>query len=681
MKNTTFFLLCFLQVSLVYGQSNLKLDSLKNELVKAKNDTTKVMIYANFALLGYSVPRQDKIGFAQKGYDLARKIHFDKGIIKCGQNLGFLMSAKDYFKALPILFFVKDLCEKNMDTTNLAITYGIIAMAHNAFDKPKSIYYCRICLKLMKKAKLSDDAFPINTSMGMAFKENGNLDSALIYLNKGYQISLKGISVFNVKFYDLQFGQINYAKGNIDLALQFLKKAIVNTNGGTVGEAFYYLAKIYKDQNKLDSATYFAKQSLMYEQKYERNINIINSSQILYELYKNSNSKEALHYLEISSMTKDSLFNQEKARQVEKLAFEEQEREARTQRRIEAHETEVQNTIKIYILSGVLLALGIFSFILYRNNKNKHRANILLHSQKEEIDLQREKAEKAFIELKATQNQLIQAEKMASLGELTAGIAHEIQNPLNFVNNFSEMSVELAQELNEEIDKNLMDKDLVKEILSDLTQNQQKINHHGKRASSIVKGMLEHSRTSTGAKELTDINKLADEYLRLSYHGLRAKDKNGSTLRFNSNFKTDFDENLPKIEIIPQDFGRVLLNLINNAFYACAERSRSAVSNHGHVETGNALSLQSQYHPIVTISTEQSENQLIIKIKDNGTGMSEATKAKIFQPFFTTKPTGQGTGLGLSLAYDIITKGHGGTLEVETKEEEGTTFIIKIPYI
>ncbi len=255
-------------------------------------------------------------------------------------------------------------------------------------------------------------------------------------------------------------------------------------------------------------------------------------------------------------------------------------------------------------------------------------------------------------ELKSTQAQLIQSEKLASLGELTAGIAHEIQNPLNFVNNFSEVSVELANELQEALRHRGIEANSEEgELVSDLIQNQEKIHHHGKRASSIVKGMLEHSRTSTGEKELTDINALADEYLRLAYHGLRAKD--GS---FNADFKTDFDESLPKIEIIPQDFGRVLLNLINNAFYAT----------------------KSVKKPLVLIKTERVENGVMISIKDNGTGMSEDIKAKIFQPFFTTKPTGEGTGLGLSLAYDIVMKGHGGTIEVESKEGVGTEFIILI---
>lgn len=261
--------------------------------------------------------------------------------------------------------------------------------------------------------------------------------------------------------------------------------------------------------------------------------------------------------------------------------------------------------------------------------------------------------------LKATQNQLIQKEKLASLGELTAGIAHEIQNPLNFVNNFSELSVSIAQELKEEMNRTDVDTEYVAELLVDLTSNQEKINHHGKRASGIVKGMLEHSRTSTGVKELCDINILADEYLRLSYHGLRAKDKT-----FVADFKTNFDENLPKINAIPQDLGRVLLNLFNNAFYAVNQRSKLGAS---------------PYAPAVSISIQNIDNQIIIKIKDNGTGMPESVKEKIFQPFFTTKPTGEGTGLGLSLSYDIITKGHNGTLEVNSTEGEGTEFVISLP--
>jgi signal transduction histidine kinase len=281
----------------------------------------------------------------------------------------------------------------------------------------------------------------------------------------------------------------------------------------------------------------------------------------------------------------------------------------------------------------------------------------------------KQKAEEALTELKATQKQLIQSEKMASLGELTAGIAHEIQNPLNFVNNFSEVNTELIDELEQEVEKGNLDE--VKALAKDIRENEQKINHHGKRADAIVKGMLQHSRSSNGIKEPTDINALTDEYLRLAYHGLRAKDKS-----FNATLKTDFDETVGKIDIIPQDIGRVILNLITNAFYACAERSRSTVDEKKK-QAGSTLSgLEiTNYEPTVSVSTKKRNGTVEITVADNGPGIPQKVLDKIFQPFFTTKPTGQGTGLGLSLAYDIV-KAHGGELRVETKEGEGSVFQI-----
>jgi signal transduction histidine kinase len=270
---------------------------------------------------------------------------------------------------------------------------------------------------------------------------------------------------------------------------------------------------------------------------------------------------------------------------------------------------------------------------------------------------QKKSLENALQELKATQSQLIQSEKMASLGELTAGIAHEIQNPLNFINNFSEVNNELIDEMNQEIEKKEFEE--AKSIAIDIKQNLEKINHHGKRADDIVKGMLQHSKSSTGIKEPTDINILCDEYLRLAYHGLRAKDKS-----FNANFKTNFDESLKKINVIPQDFGRVILNLITNAFYTVAEKKKQLGEN---------------YEPYVTVSTDQQKDSVVVKVIDNGGGIPKKVMDKIFQPFFTTKPTGQGTGLGLSLSYDIITKSHGGVLKVESKQGQGSTFSIIIP--
>jgi signal transduction histidine kinase len=266
------------------------------------------------------------------------------------------------------------------------------------------------------------------------------------------------------------------------------------------------------------------------------------------------------------------------------------------------------------------------------------------------------KLNETLSDLKSTQAQLIQSEKMASLGELTAGIAHEIQNPLNFVSNFSDINTELIDEMKDGMAAGNMQ--LANEIANDIKQNLEKIHHHGKRADAIVKGMLQHSRSSSGVKEPTNISALADEYLRLAYHGLRAKDKS-----FNATMKTDFDESIGTINVIPQDIGRVILNLITNAFYAVNTKEKQGING---------------YEPIVAVNTMKENNQVLISVKDNGNGISQKILDKIFQPFFTTKPTGQGTGLGLSLSYDIV-KAHGGELKFETKEGEGSTFIIKLP--
>jgi signal transduction histidine kinase len=323
-----------------------------------------------------------------------------------------------------------------------------------------------------------------------------------------------------------------------------------------------------------------------------------------------------------------------------------------------------------YILYALLFIASVFGVDRFQRRRllNAEREKNREREQKHAKEI-----EKAYNELKTTQAQLIQSEKMASLGELTAGIAHEIQNPLNFVNNFSEVSKELIGEMNDELA--VANWQLAKEIAGDIANNLQKINHHGKRAADIVKGMLQHSRTSSGQKEPTDINALADEYLRLAYHGLRAKDKS-----FNADFKTEFDPNLSKINVIPQDIGRVLLNLINNAFYAVkAPLPPQGLKND-----------QLEYWPTVIVRTSYlppsgrprgalTEGAVVVSVSDNGPGIPAHIIDKIFQPFFTTKPTGQGTGLGLSLSYDIV-KAHGGEIKVETKEGEGSEFIIQLPF-
>jgi len=360
----------------------------------------------------------------------------------------------------------------------------------------------------------------------------------------------------------------------------------------------------------------------------------------LYALYRDSLEKKETEKRELQARMQ---YEFDKKQALAKAVQEKKDAEAKRIR-----------NLQYFTIAGLIMLLLVIltiALIQWKNNKQKKKANTLLQQQKEKVEF-------TLSELKSTQAQLIQSEKMASLGELTAGIAHEIQNPLNFVNNFSEVNKEMIVELKEEINKGNYTE--VKVIADDIQDNEEKINHHGKRADAIVKGMLQHSRSSSGKKEPTDINALCDEYVRLAYHGLRAKDKS-----FNTEMKTDFDNSIGKINVVPQDIGRVILNLINNAFYAVSERLRQSQP-------------ESQFKPLVFIQTKKADNRITITVNDNGNGIPNSIKEKIFQPFFTTKPTGQGTGLGLSLSYDIV-KAHGGELKVKTKVGEGSEFIIQLP--
>jgi signal transduction histidine kinase len=399
------------------------------------------------------------------------------------------------------------------------------------------------------------------------------------------------------------------------------------------------LANTFKIIHQWDSCIYYSNKVLETSKAAKYPIAQMKAIELLAGSYKAKNNIDSTaKYFEMALAAKDSLFNQEKLTQLQNLAFNEQLR----QQEIQEQQQKRLYRYRLYVSFGGLLVLAIIAFILYRSNVQKQNARI--------------KIEKAYTELKSTQAQLIQSEKMASLGELTAGIAHEIQNPLNFVNNFSETNVELLTELREEISKGNFEE--ANALATDVIENEQKIAHHGRRAEAIVRNMLEHSRSSKGEKQDTDVNALADEYLRLAYHGFRAKDKS-----FNAALETNFDASLGKVNIVPQEIGRVLLNLFNNAFYAVGEKKK---------HTGDS------YEPAVAVSTKKLNDKVEIMVKDNGTGIPQRAIDKILQPFFTTKPTGQGTGLGLSLSYDIV-KAHGGELKVESTEGEGTIFTVLLP--
>ena len=416
---------------------------------------------------------------------------------------------------------------------------------------------------------------------------------------------------------------------------------------------FNGLATTFKKNTEVDSSIFYANKVLDASKQTHYPVAKLTALNLLADIYQAKGKVDSVaKYLQLTVATKDSLFSQQKALQIQSMTFAE---EQRSQEQIQEQQ-QYRNRLILYGLIGALIIFLVVSVILYRNNQHKQEAYALLQMQKTETDIQKLKVEETLANLRSTQAQLIQSEKMASLGELTAGIAHEIQNPLNFVNNLSEVNKELLTEMSNEISKgNYRD---VKALARDVINNEEKVSEHGKRADAIVKGMLQHSRTRSGGKEPADINVLVDEYLRLAYHGLRAKDKS-----FDAKTETNFDNTIEKIDLVPQDIGRVVLNLINNAFYAVNEKRKTAGGD---------------YQPTVNVQTKKLSGKIEIRVRDNGSGIPEKVGDKIFQPFFTTKPTGQGTGLGLSLAYDIV-KAHGGEIKVQSKEGEGSEFIVQLP--
>jgi len=479
---------------------------------------------------------------------------------------------------------------------------------------------------------------------GQIFTRNDRLDSALMTYEKYFEASSK--AGFR-KYSHLCFNNI----GNIYLKKKQPQKALISyhsalqaskdhNNYWGIGSSHVSLAKFYNDVHTIDSALYHAKAGLAAFKRSGQVRYFNDAYNSLVSIYKKMNKPDsALFFMEVAAIIRDSLTNLEKINQFYSVDFAEQLRI----QELEQERIQTRSKIRSYSLAAGLGVIFVIAFILYRNNVQKQKTNTVL--------------ENTLTNLKAAQTQLIQSEKMASLGELTAGIAHEIQNPLNFVNNFSEINNELLAELQDELKKGDIQEASI--IASSLQENESKINIHGKRADGIVKNMLQHSRSSSNSqKEPQDINKLVEEYARLAFLGYRAKDK-----ELNAALELDLDPHAGSASIIAQDIARVLLNVLNNAFYAVAEKSKSQGAG---------------FSPLVKVSTKRKDNKVDITVMDNGSGIPQAISEKIFQPFFTTKPTGQGTGLGLSLSYDIV-KAHGGELKVETKEGEGSEFVIKLP--
>jgi two-component system, NtrC family, sensor kinase len=639
---------------------------------------------------------------------LARSIDYQKGLAHGLKSLAFcLVRIAKNEEALPHLNEALSLFELLDDLEGQAVVNGLLAIIQrNQGDAVASLKLSYKALDLSHRIGFREHEGTELYFIGVTYKQLGNFEKALDYLYQSLQIFREDENSLFQSYPINVIGSIYFENGDYTKALEYFEEGLVIRQASLdkLGEAgsldnigfahfklenyaqaitycerslaiaestqdersqsnaLLHLAEIYKQTGDIEKATNFSKRSMELKKAIGDRRREVEMLLFLADLYKTVDLNKVLEVLN------SALQIAEETKMVDLLSrthfqlsgyYKKDGNYEDAVKHLEAHinlEKEFnKNTIRQKVLTLE---------ITYKAEETRKEADAVkqkneeLTKLNEEIEVQRKKLENALANLKSTQAQLIQSEKMASLGELMAGIAHEIQNPLNFVNNFSDVSDELLDEMKEELQKGNIEDAIA--LAEDVKQNLEKINHHGKRADSIVKGMLQHSRSSSGQKELTDINALCDEYLRLSYHGFRAKDKN-----FNAEIKTDFDESIEKINIVPQDIGRVLLNLYNNAFYAMNEKSKLQNTN---------------YEPTIKVSTKKNGNTVLLTVKDNGNGIPQKVVDKIFQPFFTTKPTGSGTGLGLSLSYDIV-KAHGGEIKVETKEGESTKFIIQLPLI
>ena len=580
--------------------------------------------------------------FLYKGLELIKHVGDSEGEALAHYHVGVTYKyLGSYEKALDHFLKSLSIAEKHGHWIPLSYSLNNIGLIYfETEDHENALNYLNLSLEQRRKSGDKWGEAGSLDNIGICYLKTQQYENAIDFCSQSFKISVsvndqkgQGNSLFHL-------GNIYERWGEYDKALDYYEQAlqIRSQVGDKRGEAeiTFFLAELYANENfscyDIDKAMRLMDNALVLGNEVKANDLLSKIHHGVYKMAKKNGQHE------------DALEHLEKYIHIEK----------------EIHTSAVNKKIlNLEISHGVEKSRQ--EAEMYRL-RNIELANLYeeIKKQKEQTEIQRKNTEQALVELKATQAQLIQSEKMASLGQLTAGIAHEIQNPLNFVNNFSEINSELIEELQGERLKVQSERDELEqdEIINNIKRNLEKINHHGKRADAIVKAMLQHSGTSSGQKVAADLNALVDEYLRLAFHGLRAKDQS-----FNVKLETDFDRSMGKVNIVVQDIGRVILNLINNAFYAVAERQKTE-------GTG--------FEPKVMVLTKSSDGKVSIAVIDNGNGIAQTMVDKIFQPFFTTKPTGQGTGLGLSLAYDII-KAHAGEIKVETRQGEGSEFIIQLP--
>lgn len=684
-----FVIIILFSVKLVAAQQTF-IDSLKQEFVLSKNDTTKILLLERISTLYAEINPDSSFFCAEKALALTKKLDLKlEEIVVLGEMGYALLNLGNYPRSLQTLlsgiaigedvnseknvlpatypatddFTDRSLSPRMQRLTKLSRTLQYAGILYSNSGNPeKSLYYHRAAIPLAMEAKNLRVLSIIHLSLGRTFLALEQNDSALLSFQKANDYAVRADYKRYLGSITLNLGRVFLLNGDGQKAKEYFQKALTesvahNYYRGVVATHLMF-AEIYKQTGNEDSSLYHIRSGLAAAYTLNTTDLLLRCYIALADFYNRSgNSDSTVKFQSFIIKINDSLFNSKRVQQFQNIDFDAQQQ----QQTIRAAKREYQDRMQKYLLLAGLAVFLLVAVFLWRSNRQRQQSNAMLQRQNKEI-------ETAMYDLKTTQAQLVQSEKMASLGELTAGIAHEIQNPLNFVNNFSEINTELIEELEQEAGKGNMDE--VKAIVKDIRENEGKINYHGKRADAIVKGMLQHSRIGSGQKELTDINALIDEYLRLAYHGLKAKNKS-----FYADFKTDFDNSIGAIYIVPHDIGRALLNIINNAFYAVYAKALASADAASEKQKQGAPG----YQPTVTAISKKLADAVQIIVADNGNGIPQNIIDKIFQPFFTTKPTGQGTGLGLSLSYDIITKGHGGSLQVQTKEGEFAKFTITLP--
>jgi two-component system NtrC family sensor kinase len=661
MKRYTIIFFVFISILTVSAQ-NTTIERLRIKLGSEISDTSRCKTFDSLSMFNmFFTDRSDStLNYCNEYVKTAFQIPDKKYLILAYARLSFYFNnIGQYKESLNTAFKGLDLSEQYHIQDYLSVLYYNLSWFYlNSNDSKEGLASALKGIAFLKfnKDPFFDQALHLYGITGNLYLNLNKMDSALIYYGQMDSIAANSTELAAKTITDWYWSQYYlYFRKDYKKTDSVCAEAIIECRKyGMFLINFFYLfsSTSYLEQGKIEKAIAEGRMA------YALSLPITDpegerfAAGLLNTCYERSgNLDSAYHYLKLKDSLSDLIQVHSNAIEIQQFRSDQQLSKKEEEAAAVLQGQKNRGRILIYVFSTAVLFFLFIALIQWRNNSQRKKANAVLQQQKQKV-------ETTLQELKSTQAQLIHSEKMASLGELTAGIAHEIQNPLNFVNNFSEINKELIGELNEEIKKGNIGE--VHAIAQDIEANEEKINHHGKRADAIVKGMLQHSRSSSNLKEPTDLNKLADEYLKLAYFGLRAKVKD-----FTATIKTDFDHTIGKINIIPQDIGRVFLNIYNNAFYALSEMKKQ---------------IGEGYEPTISVTTKKTENKVYLSVLDNGNGIPPKIIDKIFQPFFTTKPTGQGTGLGLSLSYDIL-KAHGGEIKVKTSENEGSEFIIELPLI